>query len=110
MNTHFSVSFYVAFVQFAGGCDGPGDFVDDTPAELGPGEGCPTEDKLVDSCTGKPQHAGNDNIHNYMSLYNDACIDSFTPGQIERMVKSWNIYRNNNGVITSESKARNGGN
>lgn len=40
-------------------CDGPGDFVDDTPAELGPSSSC----EIRDSC---PDQPGKDPIHNFM--------------------------------------------
>ncbi|POS75172.1 metalloprotease [Diaporthe helianthi] len=49
------------FHPFEGGCDGYGDFVDDTPAML-PDKGVGTCEEGQDTC---PKHPGNDPIHNY---------------------------------------------
>ncbi len=73
------------------GCDGEGDFVDDTPAhdlftfpgEVGPcGEGS-------DTC---PQ-AGVDPIHNFMNYSFDPCYREFTAGQAERMQSQFLFWR-----------------
>ncbi|CAG9998531.1 unnamed protein product [Clonostachys byssicola] len=68
-------------------CDGPGDYVDDTPAQSGPSSGCPAS---RDSC---PNHPGTDPIHNYMDYTSPDCWTEFTPGQIDRVNSQWNRYR-----------------
>ena len=55
-------------------CEGPGDYVDDTPAELTPSPGCPSS---LDTC---PDSPGEDPIHNFMDYSTDACLTNFTPG------------------------------
>ena len=51
---------------FAGGCAEPGDFVDDTPAQLTQIFGCPADS---DTC---PDSPGKDPIHNYMGYTDDS--------------------------------------
>ena len=70
-----------------GGCLGPGDYVDDTPAELSPSMGC---FDFRDTCPADP---GKDPIHNYMDYSPDACMHEFTTGQIERMQAMIVTYR-----------------
>ncbi|KAH8131560.1 hypothetical protein FP744_10001997 [Trichoderma asperellum] len=72
---------------FQGGCNGPGDYIDDTPAQASPSMGCP---EGRDSC---PKQPGLDPIHNYMDYSDDTCYREFTPGQVDRMVKVWDVYR-----------------
>lgn len=69
-------------------CLDPGDFVDDTPAQsrgtLGsclPG---------LDSCPALP---GKDDIPNFMNYATEACLQHFSPGQIERMNQAVKQYR-----------------
>ncbi len=71
---------------FFGGCNDKGDFVDDTPAQKVPTEGCP-EDK--DTC----RQPGLDPIHNYMDYSFDSCYTEFTAGQTQRMRDAWLFYR-----------------
>lgn len=71
---------------FQGGCDSPGDYVDDTPAEQSPARGCP---EGRDTCPSP----GVDPIHNYMDASDDACRNNFTPGQGQRIREQLATYR-----------------
>lgn len=72
---------------FQGGCGSAGDEVDDTPAEMGPASGCPEK---RDTCPNAP---GVDPIHNFMDYSFDSCMDTFTPGQGERIRAQVGTYR-----------------
>ncbi len=76
------------FHTFQGGCEGSGDFVDDTPAQQSPSVGCPINN---DSCPFSP---GLDPSDNYMDYSNDICLTNFSRGQIIRMTGSFESYRN----------------
>ena len=76
-------------------CDGPGDYIDDTPMEATATDGCPTEPKKV-SCPGKQGAEEGDPIHNYMDYSVDACYEGFTAKQVERMRSMWGMYRDGN--------------
>ncbi|OLN85664.1 Extracellular metalloprotease-like protein 3 [Colletotrichum chlorophyti] len=72
---------------FTGGCNEPGDFVDDTPAQATDIYGCPAGSN---SCPDKP---GLDPIHNFMGYTDDSCTNEFTPGQKDRMFQTFFNYR-----------------
>jgi hypothetical protein len=72
---------------FATGCQGYGDYIDDTPYQAFPTEGCPIGQ---DSCT---RGEGVDPIHNYMDYSYDSCYIQFTAGQTERMQKQFAHWR-----------------
>lgn len=71
---------------FQDGCAKPGDNIDDTPFEAEPAFGCQTG---RDSCPGD----GPDLIQNFMNYSDDACMNSFTPLQIQRMQDSLRLWR-----------------
>ena len=71
---------------FFGGCNAKGDFVDDTPAQKVPTNGCP---EGQDTC----REAGLDPIHNYMDYSYDTCYWEFTAGQTQRMRDAWLLWR-----------------
>ncbi|CAK9249948.1 unnamed protein product, partial [Sphagnum jensenii] len=70
-----------------GGCQGSGDGVDDTPAEMQANYGCPG---VVDSC---PLQPGNDPTNNFMDYVYDSCMNEFTPGQFNKIQQEFSAYR-----------------
>ena len=86
--TH-EVGHYVGlFHTFQGGCSGFGDGVDDTPAVASPNFGCP---QGRDSCPN--DDLGPDQVENFMDYVDDSCMDTFTPGQIERATALMTQFR-----------------
>jgi hypothetical protein len=91
---------------FQGGCNGSGDFVDDTPAEASPASGCPIG---RDTCSSPgldrkqtpepspwtlvPHLIFFSAVQNYMDYSNDSCMNNFTPGQTARIKSQISTYR-----------------
>ena len=75
------------FHTFEGGCEAPGDYVDDTPFEASAAAKCPAGRR---SC---PKETGDDPIHNYMDYSDDDCMNEFTKGQLRRMQDMTAVYR-----------------
>jgi hypothetical protein len=71
---------------FDQGCDGHGDYIDDTPAMSVPTSGCPLG---KDTCP----EPGVDPIHNFMDYSWDSCYSEFTPDQATRMQQQYLFWR-----------------
>jgi hypothetical protein len=84
--THEVGHYLGLYHTFEGGCEEPGDYVDDTPAESSPDYFC-TQGR--DSCPS----TGLDPIHNFMDYSDDACIFEFTPGQADRAAAAVETFR-----------------
>jgi len=74
------------FHTFQGGCGPRNDLVYDTPAEAEPSFYCET---TRDSCLSP----GLDPVHNFMDYSLDACMNSFTAGQVRRMDSAFARWR-----------------
>ncbi|KAG2001896.1 metalloprotease [Coprinopsis cinerea AmutBmut pab1-1] len=67
-------------------CDGPGDYVSDTPQQSKESRSCTPSD----SCAHLP---GSDPYTNFMDYSPDECLSEFTTGQIRRMREEVRTYR-----------------
>jgi len=86
------------FHTFEGGCDdGVGDNIADTPPQASGSTGCPVG---RDSCPGD----GPDLINNFMDYSYDACMTSFTKGQITRMQEAAKAFRRPGGKTAPPPK------
>ena len=74
---------------FQGGCTPKNDQVTDTPAERSAAFGCPVG---RDSCS-RPRQTGVDPITNFMDYTDDACMNTFSGGQVARMDTLHQQYR-----------------
>jgi hypothetical protein len=73
---------------FQGGCEAPGDDVEDTPFEARSAFGCPLNQPSA--CPGETRF---DPVENYMDYSDDACMKHFTKQQIQRARDMVGYYR-----------------
>ncbi len=87
------------FHTFEGGCDLPGDSVDDTPPQRVATINCPDS---AETCPG----GENDQVHNFMNFTWDRCMYKFTAGQSKRMDAIHLLYRTEANADTSRDSGR----
>jgi hypothetical protein len=75
---------------FAGKCGSAGDRVLDTAAEARASYACAVG---RDTCSSP----GSDPVRNFMDYSYDACMNHFTPGQVDRMTGMWQRFRSGGG-------------
>ncbi|OAL55395.1 hypothetical protein IQ07DRAFT_582891, partial [Pyrenochaeta sp. DS3sAY3a] len=73
-------------------CEGPGDYIDDTPMESTATDGCPVN-PAKRSCPNQQKEHEMDPIHNYMDYSIDDCYEGFSDMQVERIFSMWAMYR-----------------
>jgi glutaminyl-peptide cyclotransferase len=86
---------------FEGGCNPPGDHIDDTPAQANVTWLC--DDPKLDTC---PNDPGFDPVYNYMNYVLPWCRTQFTAGQRQAMRAAWLQYRAPAGVLPARESAR----
>ncbi|KAJ3090723.1 hypothetical protein HK102_002866 [Quaeritorhiza haematococci] len=94
---------------FTGGCSYSNDGVEDTVAQKTPTRGCPIGQRTCkrDDFPRDQQHifdrfdalATQDPIHNFMDYSDDACLNEFTRGQVEKMKAAWMEFRQDDRMI-----------
>lgn len=88
---HESGHFLGLMHTFTGGCSG-GDGISDTPAERSAHRGCSPG---TDTC---PGHPGVDPVHNFMDYGSNACMYTWTQGQVDAMHANIAAYRSENPI------------
>jgi hypothetical protein len=83
---------------FQGGCEAPGDDIDDTPYEESAASGCPV--RTPSSCPGETRFIP---VENYMDYSDDSCMKQFTPMQYTRIKEMVGYYRYQLSPQTSRS-------
>jgi Pregnancy-associated plasma protein-A len=83
---------------FQGGCDAPGDDIEDTAYEATSASGCPLNQRS--SCPGETRF---NPVENYMDYSDDACMKHFTPMQYQRIKDMVGYYRYQLNPLTQRS-------
>lgn len=85
--THEAGHWMGLYHTFEGGCQGNGDYVDDTPAVKDASYGCP---KPKTTCPGSQPAF----VTNFMDYTDDACMTAFSDGQSTRIRAQLRTFRN----------------